>query len=351
MTDEQWVEDYFELGDFALDSGAVMHDARLAYLARGTLNANRDNLVVLPTHYGGAMASNRTWGEHEASPLADGDYCLVVPALFGNGESTSPSNADAAQRDGAFPAITLADNVRAQKQLIAARFADAPPRLVAGWSMGGMQALQWAALYPQHVDAILAVCATAHCYPHNALFLEGVKAAVRADPAIEHGETPTRGLRAFARVYAGWAYSQRFFRDGLYRALGFDSVDALLDHWEADHLAQNAFDLLAMLDTWQRGDIAAMPAFAGDTRAALAAIRARAILMPSRTDLYFTAEDAATDAAGIHNAECRVLASDWGHCAGGPGREPASMTAIFDAMGRLLEPANLSAGDQPVRGG
>ena len=339
MNEEQWVEDYFELGDFTLDSGAVLHDARIAYLAKGSLNTKRDNLVVLPTHYGGAMASNRTWVEHPGSPLAPGDYCIVVPALFGNGESTSPSNAAPPQRGAEFPPIALADNVRAQQQLITSRFEDAAPRLVAGWSMGGMQALQWAALFPQRVGAALAVCATAHCYPHNALFLDGVKAALEADPALARGEAPMRGLRAFARVYVGWAYSQRFFRDGLYRALGFESIAALLDHWEADHLAQNAHDLLAMLDTWQHADIAAMPGFDGDTAQALATIRARTILMPSRTDLYFTAEDACNDAAQIPGAECRVLESDWGHCGGGPGREPASMAAIFEAMRTLLAPA------------
>jgi homoserine O-acetyltransferase len=340
MPKEQWIAEQFALGDFILDSGAVLHEARLAYLVRGQLNAAHDNLVVLPTHYGGALASNRAWVEAPDSPLANDDYCVVVPALFGNGESTSPSNATTEQQDAAFPSITLADNVRAQQQLIESRFENAAPRLVAGWSMGGMQALQWAAMAPERVGAALAVCATAHCYPHNALFLDGVKAALEADPALERGETPARGLRAFARVYAGWAYSQPFFRDGLYRELGFDSVAALLEHWEADHQAQHAFDLLAMLDTWQHGDIAAMPGFDGDTSAALARIQARTVLMPSRTDLYFTTEDAAADAARIPGAQCCVLESDFGHCAGGPGREAASMTAIFDAMHGLLEPTN-----------
>ncbi|MES1945754.1 homoserine O-acetyltransferase [Salinisphaera sp. C84B14] len=335
---EQWHEDSFPVGDFVLDSGTVLRDARLAYHSRGTLNSAADNLVVLPTHYGGAMQANHRWADSPDSPLAGTDYCILVPALFGNGESSSPSNAGPGQGDSAFPQVTLADNVRAQRRLIEAQFDDACPRLVAGWSMGGMQALQWGALYPQRVGAVLAICATARCYPHNALFLDGIKAALEADPALAAGGFPERGLRAFARVYAGWAYSQRFFRDGGYRGLGFDSVADLVAHWEADHLRAHPYDLLAMLDTWQQGDIARMPGFAGDTTAALERISAPTIAMPCATDLYFTAEDAAADVAQIAAGTCRVLASDYGHCAGGPGYEAPSMQAIFAAMRTLLEP-------------
>ncbi len=340
---DQWHESTHELGDLPLSNGQTLPSAQLRYRWRGALNARVDNLVVLPTHYGGALAANQIWADDPASPLAAGEYCVVLPALFGNGESSSPSHWHAPARPGDFPRISLFDNIHAQARLIDTVFDGARIALVAGWSMGGMQALQWAAYAPQRVNAALAVCATACCYPHNALFLDGVKAALMADPAFTAAgdRIPEAGLRAFARVYAGWAYSQRFFRDGLYRTLGFESIDALVAHWEADHLAQHAHDLLAMLDTWQHADIGAAPPYAtnklANTSAALAAIRARTILMPSTTDLYFTAEDAARDAAGISGARCLPLVSDFGHCAGGPGREPASMRTIFAAMTELLD--------------
>ena len=65
---------------------------------------------------------------------------------------------------------------------------------------------------------------------------------------------PEAGLKAFARVYAGWAYSQAFFRQGLYRNLGFADIDALLRFWEQDHLAQDANDLLAVMHAWESAD-------------------------------------------------------------------------------------------------
>ncbi len=331
----EWQEKDIELGDFPLQSGEILRNGRLHYHQLGALNAPEDNLVLMPTYYGGRASGNRPWVDDPASPLHGGEYCVVIPCLFGAGESSSPSNTQGAQAGPHFPAISLADNVRAQRELLRARFEDARPRLVVGWSMGGMQAVQWARLYPERVGGWLAVCATARCYPHNRVFLEGVASALKADRAFAGGHysaAPEKGLRAFATVYASWAYSQVFFRDGLYRELGFDSIEALLAFWVRDHLAQDANDLLAQLRTWQHGDTAV--ANSADESAAAVA-RCRGVLMPCSSDLYFTPADAALDAQML-GAELELLQSDFGHIAGGPGRLPDETRQIFAAMRTLL---------------
>lgn len=136
-------------------------------------------------------------------------------------------------------------------------------------------------------------------------------------------------------MYAGWAYSQAFYRKGLYRQLGFESVEALLQWWEADHLSWDVNDLLAMLWSWQHGDINDNALYHGDFAAALGAIRARAIVMPSATDLYFPPEDNAVEVKCMLNAELQVMLSIWGHCAGGPGYN-AKDTALIEATIREL---------------
>ena len=139
--------------------------------------------------------------------------------------------------------------------------------LIVGWSMAGMQAYQWAAQYPEMVEAILPYCASARCSPINHAFLDGPKAALQADAAWcegEYGTPPERGLRAFGRVYVAWAYSAKFFRDGLYRQLGFDSVEGLVRDWELDHLRWDANDLLAKIWTWQNADISDNAIYRGD---------------------------------------------------------------------------------------
>jgi homoserine O-acetyltransferase len=101
-------------------------------------------------------------------------------------------------------------------------------KLVVGFSMGGQQAYQWAALYPDMVEAIAPICGSARTSPHNYLFLEGVKAALTTDAAFAEGwyqTPPVKGLRAFARVYMGWAFSQDFFREHEYGKMGLASLE------------------------------------------------------------------------------------------------------------------------------
>lgn len=338
MTELKGIEGRFAVGDLALQSGEVLRETELAYLQFGELNEAADNLVLLPTYYGGTHSGNTPLiGAH--GPLDPARYCIVIPDLIGNGCSTSPTRAHPSQSAGSFPRVTLFDNVTAQQRLIAKRFRNAPLALVVGWSMGGMQALQWGCSFPDQVHRVMSICATARCWPHNRVFLEGVKAALTCDPAWQRGfysKPPEAGLKAFARVYAGWAYSQAFFRDGLYGELGYESIDALLAYWEEDHLSQDANNLLAVLDTWQTADISANSRYNGDFIAALGAIRARTTVMPCSTDLYFTEHDAAWETSHMSNAECRPLISDWGHCAGAPGRNPADTRRILNACAELL---------------
>ena len=151
------------------------------------------------------------------------------------------------------------------------------------------------------------------------VFLEGLKAALTADAAFNDGwyETPpVKGLIAFARVYAGWVYSQDFYRDHEYRKMGLTSIEDVLRFSEARYRSRDANDLLAMLWTWQHADISANPRFNGDLAAALRAITARAIVMPSATDLYFRVRDNELEVARMPNAELRPIPSTWGHAAG-----------------------------------
>ncbi|HEY9646489.1 MAG TPA: alpha/beta fold hydrolase [Chroococcidiopsis sp.] len=328
----------FELGTVELQSGEVLPNARLAYATYGQLNAERSNVIIFPTYYTGTHRSNAAM--IGAGRAFDPDrYFVIVPNLFGNGVSSSPSNTPPPFGGADFPKITLYDNVRCQHRLVTERFGIEAIALVAGWSMGAQQAYHWAAMYPDQVARIVPWCGSAKISVHNWVFLEGVKAALTADQDWQNGRyqtPPQNGLRAFGRVYAGWAYSQSFFRQGLYQALGFESAAALLDWWEADHLTWDANDLLAMLWSWQRADISDNPMYQGDFERALRSIQAKAIVMPSATDLYFPPEDSQIEVNAMPNAELRVIPSIWGHCAGGPNRNPADMAYIEAALSELL---------------
>jgi homoserine O-acetyltransferase len=261
--------------------------------------------------------------------------------MLGNGLSSSPSNMPAPYNGSRFPRVTACDNVRVQYRLVTEKFAVKKLPLVTGWSMGALQAFHWGALYPDMVERIAPFCGSSKCSRHNFVFLEGVKAALTADAAFNNGwykDQPAKGLRAMARVYAGWGFSQAFYRERLdIERLGYSSLeDFLVAFWEGFFLPKDANNLLAMLWTWQYGDISDNELYKGDLKKALAAIKAKAYVMPGQTDLYFPPADSEFEVANMPNAKFLPVPSIWGHFAGGPGTNPDDVKFIDNALKELL---------------
>jgi homoserine O-acetyltransferase len=279
----------------------------VAYETHGTLNAAGDNCVLLPSYFGGTDKSYLPMiGPGRA--LDPARSYIVAVNMLGNGVSASPSNTPG------FANATIAANVRAQAEVLT-YLGVRRSALIYGWSMGAMQGLAWAAMYPERVAALLAVCGTAHCWPMNRMFLESLIAALPA------------GKAAFGRVYAPWAYSARFFREELWRGVGFARREDFIKFWEEDSESFDERDLRAMLWTWLH---------AGLTDEQLRGITARVIAMPCDTDAYFTVAEARIEAALIPGAEVRVLESPYGHCAGAPGRFAAETAVVEAAIRELL---------------
>ncbi|ATA51917.1 hypothetical protein CKY39_00740 [Variovorax boronicumulans] len=330
--------DIFELGDVALQRGATLRGAKLAYKTYGTLNAQKSNAIVYPTWYSGQHPDNE-WLIGPGMALDPAKYFIIVPNMLGNGLSSSPSNTPEPYNLARFPDVTLYDNVTLQHRLVTEQFGIEQLALVVGWSMGAQQTNQWGCLYPEMVKRIAPFCGSAKTAPHNIVFLEGVKAALTADAAWNGGwytTPPTTGLRAVGRVYAGWGLSQPFYMQQLWRELGFSSLeDFLVGYWEGFFLKKDANNLLAMLWSWQHGDISDNPVFKGDFKKALGAIKARAIVMPAERDLYFPVADNAWEVSHMPNAECRPIPGVWGHFAGG-GSSPVDTRFIDNALQELL---------------
>jgi homoserine O-acetyltransferase/O-succinyltransferase len=329
----------FDLDDVVLRKGATLRDAKLAYKTYGTLNADKSNTIVYPTWYSGRHWENE-WLIGEGMALDPNEYFIIVPNMLGNGLSSSPSNTPPPYYKVRFPNVTVQDNVAVQHRLVTEHFGIERLALVTGWSMGAGQTYQWAVSYPEMVPRILPFCGSAKTSEHNIVFLEGVKSALTADAAWRDGwydEQPTKGLRAMARVYAGWGFSQAFYWDRVYEELGFSSLeDFLVGFWEGFFLDdRDANNLLTMLWTWQNGDISKTPGFDDDYDRALGSIEAKAIVMPAEKDLYFPPEDEEYAVKRMPNAELRVISGVWGHFAGG-GLNPEDIEFIDDALKELL---------------
>ena len=329
----------FELADFTLQRGITLPRAEIAYRTYGRLAGDRSNVILYPTSYG-AQHTDVEWLIGPDRVLDPTDWFIVIPNMFTNGLSTSPSNLAPPFGPDRSPVFTHWDNVHAQRRLLADVFGVEKLALAYGWSMGAQQALHWGAIFPDRVEQICAVCGSAKTSLHNQVFLQGVRATLTADPewrGDHFAAHPVRGLRAMGRVYAGWALSQAFYRERLYERAGYSSLeDFLVRNWEANFLRRDAHDLLASLQTWMQSDVSDNPLYEGDLDRALGAIRARAIVMPSRTDLYFTPEDSAAETARMPNAEYRPIDSLWGHRAGNPLFNPEDEAALRGAVRDLL---------------
>jgi homoserine O-acetyltransferase/O-succinyltransferase len=339
MTSSRTDYELFDLGDFTLEGGATLRGAKLAYKTYGTLNAAKNNAIVYPTWYSGRHWENE-WLIGDGMTLDPAKYFVIVPNMLGNGLSSSPSNTPPPYDKARFPNIDVRDNVRSQHKLVTEHFGIERLVAVTGWSMGAGQTYQWAVLYPEMVPRILPFCGSARTAPHNKVFLEGVKGALTADATWNHGwyeEQPWRGLRAAARVYAGWGFSQAFYMGETWREMGYTSLeDFLVSFWEGFFLDErDANNLLTMLWTWQHGDIGATPGFDGSFEAALGSIEAKAIVMPGLKDLYFPPEDNEYEVAHMPNAELRVIPGVWGHFAGG-GANPVDTAFIDQGLRDLL---------------
>ena len=307
---------YFEVPDFALASGEALPTARLAYRTLGTLSPARDNAVLVPSWYSGTDREAELCMVGPGRAIDPARHFVVLTNLLSGGVSSSPSNTPAPHEAGRFPLVTLADNVRLQQMLLDTLGVE-QLRLVAGWSMGGCQAYQWGAQYPDRVRAIAPLCCSARTGHFNKIFLLSLRRALELDPAFADGfytRPPVRGLRAFATIYAGWGFSEPFYRQEEFRQFGATSAaDFSARFWEANFLHHDANDLLALLGCWEDGDISAGPVYGGDLQRALGSIKARAIVVPCEYDMYFPPADSYAEVAKMPNAECRPIRSTWGH--------------------------------------
>jgi homoserine O-acetyltransferase len=328
----------FDLGDVTLQSGVTLPDTFLAYKTYGELNERKDNVIVYPTAFGDQHYQNE-WLIGNGMALDPQEYFIIVPNLLGNGLSSSPSNTPAPFDKANFPHVTIYDNVKFQYRLVTEKFGIQKIALVVGWSMGGIQSFQWGASYPNMVERIAPFCGGAKTWPQTYVVLDGMKAALMATVDFDlskRNQLTSQDMRAIGHVYAGWGLSQAFYREELYREMGYDSLeDFVIGVLEGSFMKMDPHNFLAMLWTGQNADISANPTYNGDFDKALKSINALACVMPGSTDLFCTADENEYEAKLIPNAVLNSIESIWGHFAG-RGINSADNKFIDDNLKHLL---------------
>jgi homoserine O-acetyltransferase len=330
----------FTISNFKTESGVFLPQAKIVYGTYGHLNAAKDNVILMPSHY---MADYHgyEWLIGEKLALDPDKLFLVTTEMFGSGHSSSPSNTPEPFHGPRFPVTTIRDNVEAVHHLLVDELKVTHLRAIIGFSMGAEQAFQWAVSYPAFTDRIVATAGTAKCYPQGFIRLESQINAIDLDPAFNNGDytkEPTKGIEAFALIWTAWLYSQEWWRDELWRegAKPGTTFESTLKEYKTNFIpGGDANDIILQMRTWERHDVGTTPGFDGDVKRALRSIKVPVLYMPSETDLYFPVGDARYESAFIPNVTLKPIPSLWGHTAGA-APNPADAKFLNDAISQFL---------------
>jgi homoserine O-acetyltransferase len=336
-------------GDFVLDQhllldcGRTLAGVTLHYAVYGRLNAARDNAVLVCHALSGSALVGAWWPEVFAPGAVlslEHDFVICINMLGSCYGSTGPGSVD--PETGTiygpnFPLVSVRDNVRAQAQLLDS-LGVRLLRLVMGGSIGGMQALEWAALFPERVQRALVIGVA----PLSAMGLalnHLQRQAIQLDPAWDGGnylpQRPPRQGLSLARQIAMLSYKspalfdERFARNPNRNGedpLGLDDhggglvggrfdIAGYLDH-QGDRFidrfdANSYLAILRTMDIWDPLHGAASP------KEALGHIKARISFVGISSDWLFPSESVRQFAAIVRSAgvaaDYREMQSSHGH--------------------------------------
>jgi homoserine O-acetyltransferase/O-succinyltransferase len=309
---------FFAVRNFALECGAVLPEARLAWRMDGQ---RTDDAPILTCTAFTRVCDDLMWLIGPDGVIDPAKRWVIRTEMLGNGRSSSPSNTPAPFAGADFPAITQRDNIRLQKALLN-HLGVKRLHAVVGASMGGQQAMQWAVSYPDMVERAVAIIGQGVTSWHGQLFVRAMRDALVSDPAFADGRytaPPMEGLKRMSRAWAPWGLSPRFFSRDLHQNYADTSapdIEAFVAKWETRYFGKDANDLLAHLGCWGRHDIRQTPGREGSIADVGARTTMPILYLPCDTDAYFNAEDVKAEAAHFPNARVEVIRSDYGHAAG-----------------------------------
>lgn len=325
MSLKRWISEETEFidieGPHALESGGSLPQVRVAYRTWGRPRPN----ATLVCHALTGSADADDWWANLFGPGkaldADRDYIVCANVLGGCYGTTGPTSRAAGAFEpygGTFPEVTIRDIVHVQAKLLDRLGVDTLD-LVVGGSMGGMQVLEWAALYPDRVNAIAPIATGPTQSAWGVALSEAQRQAIRADANYAGGRYPlgagpAQGLAA-ARSMAMISYrSPHNFVERFGRDQADDDtyeVQSYLRH-QGEKLV-NRFDAntyLALIGAMDSHDVGRGR---GSVEAALRSIDQPALVISVSSDGLYPATEVAAMAHHLPNAELHEIEAPHGH--------------------------------------
>jgi homoserine O-acetyltransferase len=313
-----------ENSPLSLEHGGTLSPIDVAYETYGTYVPNQTPVILIchALTAGASAAGEQGWW----SPLIGNGkiidtnrFFVICSNVLGSCYGTTGPHQWRKNAANTLPTISIRDMVRVQATLLDKLNINEPLYAVIGGSMGGMQALEWAVMYPERVQRLIAI---ATCIQHSAWAIglnRVARHAIMSDPAWQNGhyqEQPAEGF-ALARMVAMLSYrhklsfDQRFGRE----TNAGDGVDfeicSYLDYQGKKLVSR--FDANAYLTLTRAMDLHDITRNRGETGAALSRIKADSWAIGIDTDLLYPAEEVKDWAAKLPNCRYSEIKSAHGH--------------------------------------
>ena len=358
------------VGDLPLDNGGQLDGVRVSYQTWGTLNAARDNAVlVLHALTGDSHVVGERGPDHPTAgwwpgligpgaPIDTDEYFVVAPSVLGGCRGTTgPSSpaADGRPYGSSFPRITIRDQVRAEA-LLADSLGISAFALVVGGSVGGMRSLEWAVSYPGRVKRCVVLAAGARSTADQIAWSVPQLHAIRLDPHFHGGDYyPGPGPRTGLEIARQIAHATYRSADELALRFGADAqpgedpahggryaVQSYLEH-HGKKLARrfDANSYLVLTEAMNSHDVGRGR---GGVDAALRRITAELTVGVVSSDRLFTPADGEVIASSPACRELAVIDSPYGHDA-----FLIETDQVFAIITRALRSEPVPAASRPVR--
>jgi homoserine O-acetyltransferase len=307
---------FADLGDFKLVSGETLRNARIGYRTFGKMNADRSNIVVLPTWAGGTTEELKD-NVGAGKLINDADYYVLLIDALSNGVSSSPSNSTT-QPHMKFPKITVRDMVNTEHELLTRKLDIKHVKAVMGISMGGMQTFQWMVSYPDFMDKAIPIVGSPHVAPYDVVMWRLDIDALKGSAGWNHGDYNDNPAKLVhfeigeLILQTPTEYNRTHTREQVLQALKKAETDKAED---ANNTIRQSEAMIAL-------DVADV--YGGSMEKAAAAVRAKVFVVVAKQDHTVTPQPARNFAELLH-APLLELESDCGHLA--PGCESTKLAA------------------------
>ena len=216
---------------FILNSGAHLDEVVVQYESWGELSASKDNAILLCHALTANSQANKWWGGlvGEGKAIDTNKYFVVCSNVLGGCDGTTGPT----EYKGEFPIITIRDMVRVQERL-SSHLGIKSWASVIGGSMGGMQALEWAIMFPEKVRSIVPICTTLAATPWQIAFSSVGRNIVELGNGLPESLSLARAL-AIISYRSDKLFQERFERDlvdpeDFYELWGKFQVENYLKH-------------------------------------------------------------------------------------------------------------------------